>query len=82
MCKYVRNTFMKEMLYYDKQEQSGEMSIKIRVTAAQINKILKKMMKEHNFERKVKPYNKTPASVTVENVNRMNELNRDHNEKI
>ena len=39
-------------------------------------------MKEHNFERKVKPYNKTPASVTVDDVEKMNELNKDHNDSI
>ena len=39
-------------------------------------------MKDHNFERKVRPYNKTPASVTVDDVEKMNEINRDHNESI
>jgi hypothetical protein len=33
------------------------------------------MMKEHNFERKVKPYIKTPASITAEDVDDINNLN-------
>ena len=40
------------------------------------------MMKEHNFERKVKPYIKTPASITAEDVDDINNLNQKHNDKI
>lgn len=37
-------------------------------------------MKEHNFTRKVRPFNKCPASITAEDVHEINQLNEKHNE--
>lgn len=56
---------MKQIIAFDTEEKD----LKIRITIPQINKILKNIMKEHNFSRRVKPYQKTPASVTEEDIN-------------
>lgn len=82
MCKFIRSQVMKEIVMFDKKSQDGEKELRIRVTAAQLNKVLKDIMKEHNFKRKVLPYHKTPATVSIEDVNEINELNKSHNESL
>ena len=56
--------------------------MKIRITVGQINKYLKELMATHNFKRKVKPFHKAPADVTLEDVEKINDLNAEHNKSL
>ena len=39
-------------------------------------------MQEHNFNRRIKPYNKQPANITIDDIEQVNEVNRTLNNKI
>ncbi len=79
MCRFVRNQLIKKFIELDKQNQEGKKELKILITTAQINKHLKDLTKEHNFSRLVKPYNKTPAEITLDEIEQFNEIKRKHN---
>lgn len=68
MCKYVRQQIIKKFIKIDEESQKGEKELTIKVTAKQLNDIVKDIMNYHNFERKVKPYNLTPAEITVDEI--------------
>ena len=68
MCRFVRNQLIKKFIELDKLNQEGKKELKILITTAQINKHLKDLTKEHNFSRLVKPYNKTPAEITLDEI--------------
>ena len=79
MCKFVRDQIFKRFIAMDKQDQNGEVPLKIMVTSASINKIVKEVMEFHNFSRKIKPYNKTPAEVTVDDIEQFNQMKSELN---
>ena len=52
------------------------------VTSASINKIVKEVTEFHNFSRKVKPYDKTPAEVTVDDIEQFNQMKSEMNQDV
>ena len=56
--------------------------MKIKINASSINRILKVVMQEHNFNRSVKPYNKKPSEITIDDIEQVNEVNRTLNNKL
>ena len=82
MCKFVRDQIFKRFIAMDKQDQNGEVPLKIMVTSASINKIVKEVTEFHNFSRKIKPYDKTPAEVTVDDIEQFNQMKSEMNQDV
>eukprot|EP00703_Trepomonas_sp_PC1_P006981 JAP89625.1 Hypothetical protein TPC1_30880 [Trepomonas sp. PC1] len=83
MCRYVRSQILQKIVDMDKMgQQDDEKENKIMVTASQLNKIVKEIALHHNTKRLVKPYDKTPVDITVEEIEQFNELKLQHNYKV